>query len=284
MAAPLYSRRLIACAGLGLCDRGPSLYSNPPTSPYLRPAAREQAAEARDFCHAQPPRRSDQPVPAPAPGQPGALAAVGRGGARRGREQDKPILLSVGYAACHWCHVMAHESFENPDDRRADEQRLRQHQGRSRGAARPRPDLPACAGAARPAGRLAADHVPDARRRAVLGRHLLPAGIALRPARPAGGAAGRRQDLARGAPQGRQQHHARSRRRCSASPGPSGRPAARGFRAPEPPRRLAQAFDTIHGGLGGAPKFPQAPLLDLLWRQALRERRCRPCATPSSTR
>ena len=29
------------------------------------------------------------------------------------REQDKPILLSIGYAACHWCHVMAHESFEN---------------------------------------------------------------------------------------------------------------------------------------------------------------------------
>ncbi len=29
------------------------------------------------------------------------------------QEEDKPILLSVGYAACHWCHVMAHESFEN---------------------------------------------------------------------------------------------------------------------------------------------------------------------------
>ena len=29
--------------------------------------------------------------------------------------EDKPILLSVGYAACHWCHVMAHESFEDPD-------------------------------------------------------------------------------------------------------------------------------------------------------------------------
>ncbi|TPN41958.1 MULTISPECIES: thioredoxin domain-containing protein [unclassified Mesorhizobium] len=28
---------------------------------------------------------------------------------------DRPILLSVGYAACHWCHVMAHESFENDD-------------------------------------------------------------------------------------------------------------------------------------------------------------------------
>ncbi len=34
---------------------------------------------------------------------------------RRAREEDKPIHLSVGYAACHWCHVMAHESFENPD-------------------------------------------------------------------------------------------------------------------------------------------------------------------------
>jgi uncharacterized protein len=30
-------------------------------------------------------------------------------------DTDKPILLSIGYAACHWCHVMAHESFENPD-------------------------------------------------------------------------------------------------------------------------------------------------------------------------
>ncbi|MFT7586379.1 MAG: hypothetical protein ACI9EW_002815 [Cellvibrionaceae bacterium] len=29
------------------------------------------------------------------------------------RKQDKPILLSIGYAACHWCHVMAHESFEH---------------------------------------------------------------------------------------------------------------------------------------------------------------------------
>ncbi|HEY9556878.1 MAG TPA: thioredoxin domain-containing protein, partial [Acidimicrobiales bacterium] len=31
------------------------------------------------------------------------------------RERDVPILLSVGYSACHWCHVMAHESFEDPD-------------------------------------------------------------------------------------------------------------------------------------------------------------------------
>src|SRR5690242_20942870 len=30
------------------------------------------------------------------------------------RREDRPILLSIGYSACHWCHVMAHESFEDP--------------------------------------------------------------------------------------------------------------------------------------------------------------------------
>ncbi len=30
------------------------------------------------------------------------------------RDSNKPILLSIGYSACHWCHVMAHESFEDP--------------------------------------------------------------------------------------------------------------------------------------------------------------------------
>ncbi len=33
----------------------------------------------------------------------------------RAREEDRPILLSVGYSACHWCHVMEHESFEDPE-------------------------------------------------------------------------------------------------------------------------------------------------------------------------
>ncbi len=32
----------------------------------------------------------------------------------RAKAEDKPILLSIGYSACHWCHVMAHESFEDP--------------------------------------------------------------------------------------------------------------------------------------------------------------------------
>src|SRR5260370_69764 len=41
------------------------------------------------------------------PGGAGALAEA--------RERDRPILISIGYAACHWCHVMAHESFENEE-------------------------------------------------------------------------------------------------------------------------------------------------------------------------
>ena len=33
----------------------------------------------------------------------------------RSKRENKPVLLSVGYSACHWCHVMAHESFEDPE-------------------------------------------------------------------------------------------------------------------------------------------------------------------------
>ena len=32
----------------------------------------------------------------------------------KARKENKPIFLSIGYSTCHWCHVMAHESFENP--------------------------------------------------------------------------------------------------------------------------------------------------------------------------
>ena len=34
---------------------------------------------------------------------------------KKAKEENKPIFLSIGYSACHWCHVMAHESFENDD-------------------------------------------------------------------------------------------------------------------------------------------------------------------------
>ncbi len=31
----------------------------------------------------------------------------------KAKKEDKPVFLSIGYSTCHWCHVMAHESFEN---------------------------------------------------------------------------------------------------------------------------------------------------------------------------
>src|SRR5215204_4601955 len=33
----------------------------------------------------------------------------------KAKTENKPIFLSIGYAACHWCHVMAHESFEDEE-------------------------------------------------------------------------------------------------------------------------------------------------------------------------
>ncbi|HUW46259.1 MAG TPA: thioredoxin domain-containing protein, partial [Dehalococcoidia bacterium] len=33
----------------------------------------------------------------------------------RAQRENKPIFLSIGYSTCHWCHVMAHESFEHPE-------------------------------------------------------------------------------------------------------------------------------------------------------------------------
>jgi uncharacterized protein YyaL (SSP411 family) len=48
-------------------------------------------------------------------GNPVDWYAWGEEALARARDEDKPILLSIGYAACHWCHVMERESFENRD-------------------------------------------------------------------------------------------------------------------------------------------------------------------------
>src|ERR671929_178620 len=52
----------------------------------------------------------------------------------RARDEDRPILLSIGYSACHWCHVMERESFEDPQLAAAARGR------RERVGAEPRPD------------------------------------------------------------------------------------------------------------------------------------------------
>ncbi|MFL6278524.1 MAG: thioredoxin domain-containing protein [Vicinamibacterales bacterium] len=47
-------------------------------------------------------------------GNPVDWYAWGEEAFERARREDKPIFLSIGYSTCHWCHVMEHESFENP--------------------------------------------------------------------------------------------------------------------------------------------------------------------------
>ena len=110
---------------------------------------------------------------------------------------DKPILLSVGYAACHWCHVMAHESFEDPEiaaamnrlyvnikvdrEERPDLDQIYQHALSLMGEQ----------------GGWPLDDVPDAAGRAVLGRHLFPARCALGPAGISPGAGGDQRGLCR---------------------------------------------------------------------------------------
>src|SRR6478736_4616377 len=61
------------------------------------------------------PRPRDEPLSAPAPGEPRQLVGLGPQALAEAKRSGKPILLSVGYAACHWCHVMAHESFEDEE-------------------------------------------------------------------------------------------------------------------------------------------------------------------------
>ena len=54
------------------------------------------------------------------------------------KRSGRPVLLSVGYAACHWCHVMAHEIFRERRNRGADERIFRQCESGPRRATRRR--------------------------------------------------------------------------------------------------------------------------------------------------
>ena len=171
--------------------------------------------------------------------------------------RDVPILLSIGYAACHWCHVMAHESFED------DEVAAAMNAGFVciKVDREERPDLDAVYMNAtvsddRP-GRLADDVFPDARRPAVLLRHLLP------EARVPPAARGGRRDLA---------HPARGGGTRLGSIAGELRSMASGLPGAGPPVQPAlcdyavagvlRDEDTDRGGFGGAPKFPPSALLE----------------------
>jgi hypothetical protein len=184
------------------------------------------------------------------------------------RACDKPILLSVGYAACHWCHVMAHESFENP----AIAALMNEHFINIKVDREERPDL---------------DQLYQ-HALALLGQHggwpltmfLTPVGEPFWggtyfPPEARYGRPGFPEVLETVARIWRDDRD-RVTSNTTALKDALARlatPARSQDLSPafvtETARRLIQAFDTIHGGFAGAPKFPQAPVLRLLWRQGL---------------
>ncbi len=141
----------------------------------------------------------------------------------RAQAENKPILLSIGYSACHWCHVMERESFENEAIAALMNRPLREHQGGPRRAARPGRHLHGGHAGPEPRpGRLADDGVPDAGPAAVLRGDLLPPAGPLRAPRLLAPSSPRSRSCGDGAGADLVQQAADARPRTSASgPGPS---------------------------------------------------------------
>ena len=78
--------------------------------------------------------------------------------------RDVPVLVSIGYSTCHWCHVMARESFSDPEIAAIMNEQVRRHQGRPRRARRGRLHLPGGRCRVHRQPRLAAQRVRDAAR------------------------------------------------------------------------------------------------------------------------
>jgi uncharacterized protein YyaL (SSP411 family) len=182
---------------------------------------------------------------------------------------DKPILLSVGYAACHWCHVMAHESFEDPATA-AVMNRLFVNIKVDR---EERPDVDQIY--------MAALHALGEQGGWPLTMFLAPDGEPIwggtyfpntaRYGRPA--FVDVLEEVARVYHDEKEKinHNkgllleALARRR----PAAAGAVLDRNL-LDRASQRLLELIDRRHGGIRGAPKFPQASMLELLWRAGLR--------------
>jgi uncharacterized protein YyaL (SSP411 family) len=185
----------------------------------------------------------------------------------RARAEDKPILLSIGYAACHWCHVMAHESFEDAGTAALMNERF----VNVKVDREERPDVDAVYMDAvvaltghggwpmtvflTPEGEpfLGGTYFPPEPRHGMPAfRHVL---VAVSDAYRE-----RRGEVVR---QARQLTDAIA---AAAAARPSPDPLTEGLLA-EAERGLRQGFDPVHGGWGHAPKFPPAATLEFLLRR-----------------
>ncbi|MGZ8781878.1 MAG: thioredoxin domain-containing protein, partial [Gaiellaceae bacterium] len=185
----------------------------------------------------------------------------------RAREEDRPILLSIGYAACHWCHVMEHESFEDA----ATAALMNELFVSVKVDREERPDLDAVYMEAvvalsghggwpmtvflTPAGEPfygGTYYAPEPRHGLPSFRQVLEA--------IAGSWRDRRDDVTRSAAQ------LVEAVRRSAELRPSNDPLTDSVLS-SAARGLAAGFEPAHGGWGRAPKFPNAPALEFLLRR-----------------
>jgi uncharacterized protein YyaL (SSP411 family) len=173
------------------------------------------------------------------------------------READKPILLSIGYSACHWCHVMAHESFEDPEVAAE----MNRHYVNIKVDREERPDLDQIYQTAhamltqRSGGwPLTLFLMPDGTpffggtyfpKRA---RHGMAGFLDLLP-RVAAAYRDKRGEIA-------QQNGALLEALARTLPAPADGPEPKRAPLDAAVRELAQVFDDVHGGIGQAPKFP----------------------------
>jgi hypothetical protein len=176
---------------------------------------------------------------------------------RLAREADKPILLSIGYSACHWCHVMAHESFEDPEVAAE----MNRHYVNIKVDREERPDLDQIYQTAhamltqRSGGwPLTLFLMPDGTpffggtyfpKRA---RHGMAGFLDLLP-RVAEAYRDKREEIAR-------QNSALLGALTRTLPAPGGAQELKREPLDAAVREFAQAFDDVHGGIGQAPKFP----------------------------
>jgi uncharacterized protein YyaL (SSP411 family) len=185
------------------------------------------------------------------------------------REQNKPILLSVGYAACHWCHVMAHESFEDDETARV----MNELFVNIKVDREERPDIDQIY--------MNALHLLGQQGGWPLTMFLTPQGEPVwggtyfpkdsRFGRPAFKDVLREvARLFREEPQKIEANRAALLVRLADKARPAGRVTIGLKELDAIAQQLGNMFDPVNGGLRGAPKFPQAPILELLWRAGLR--------------
>jgi uncharacterized protein len=182
---------------------------------------------------------------------------------------NKPILLSVGYAACHWCHVMAHESFEDESTAHV----MNELFVNIKVDREERPDIDQIY--------MAALHHLGEHGGWPLTMFLTPAGEPIwggtyfpktsRYGKPAFVDVLRElARLFREEPAKIERNRAALMERLAAAARPAGATTIGRAELDNAARQLGGLIDPVNGGTRGAPKFPQAALFECLWRAGLR--------------